>query len=217
MVNQFTLGLAMIERHLQGLCHAFGMQTWMQVVAHDLSRMSVCHQAQISSCFQSIDISNVCYPQLLGLGRPGRILDQVGMLVQMVFRIGRLAIAAAGTHQEICSSQRVKQGIPTSLEAALFELIMEKVVELATAQFGLRHANLADEGRSDSIAAGTINLSMNALVIGLSTDPEQRTDLANAQALSLAEDFGCSGEGFFTTAILCSLAKTSSIVLQTKD
>lgn len=90
---------------------------------------------------------------------------------------------------------------------------MQQVVQFPGANHGLAQPNLLNHALDDAVARSPVYFRMDALAIRLPGNPEQSTCLADAQAFLLPEDFDCPGEGFFTSATPCSLARTSSIVL----
>ena len=86
-------------------------------------------------------------------------------------------------------------------------------MQLARADAWLLEPYLRHHGLHNGVACSTVHLCMQALVVRLTTDPEQPTGLTNRHALRFLRDLGCPGNGFFAMLIPCSLASTSSAVL----
>lgn len=105
------------------------------------------------------------------------------------------------------------QGITPNLEAHLWKLVMQQIVQLARTYLGLAQANLLNHALYNAVARCPADFGVDTLVIRLPSDPEQLTCLTDAQAFLFLEDFDCPSEGFFTSATPCSCATTSSMVL----
>jgi hypothetical protein len=204
MMNEFALGLALSYRHTERPQNAIRVQAWMQVVAHYSARVRVGDQAEVTSRLLGVDIGDVGNPKLLGPCGLRSRLHQIGMFVEEVLRICRLAIAAFGTNEHMCPAQGIKQAISANLESRPHKSIMQQVVQFARANSGLTQSNLLNHFLHYTAARGANNFRMDPLVVRLPSNPEQPTGLADAQAFLFLEDFDCSGEGFFTGVSPCS-------------
>lgn len=72
-MDQWLRGLTLTHGSTQRLHHRLGVQAFMNVVTHDLSRKSIRHKAQIGHTFLSGQIGDVSYPDVFqpGLSRFG--------------------------------------------------------------------------------------------------------------------------------------------------
>ena len=101
-MDQRLLRSTVFHRPAQCMRDRLGVQAFMDVIAHDLSRKSIRHKAQIGHTFLRWQIGDVRDPylfwavwnNLIGTG-----LEQIRMAPEAMMAVGRLVVSPLASYQ----------------------------------------------------------------------------------------------------------------------
>jgi hypothetical protein len=140
MVNQRERRAACLQRHPERLTDRLRLQRVVHVIAHNLARVRIGHQAQVSHLFRGGQVGDVGNPHLLRRGGddlPGAVLEQIRMAVETVMAVRGLVVRPPGRHQQARPAQEVKQAVTPHLDTRRLERAGQQVVQLACPDPGL--------------------------------------------------------------------------------
>ena len=164
------IGRSLRDGHPESLERVFCLQCVGQAPAHDLTRISVSNQVQVTAPVHKVDVSYVAYPQLVGTRRH-EAADEVLVLVVAVVRVRRVTWLRTLLHQLEVAQQlqkSVASGYPVAQEHALHHqpqfVVADARVHLADLLHCVHNAHYAED---------ILLVALAFLVIGLFASAKQ--------------------------------------------
>lgn len=201
VMDQRLAGLTRAQRFPERLTDLFSLQAVMNVMANDLARERIGHQAQIHKRAGGRQVRDVGNPHLFGPGRHNLIrpgLQQIRMAPEAMVALRRLVVSPLRHNQQTRRAQHIEQPVSPQPDAAPGERGAKQMMQFSCPQPRLAKPDVPHKRRYDSRLTTAARLALAALVIRLAADAHIAAGPVNAQLFDvlLRDDLP---EGFFTT------------------
>ena len=202
------IGCSLSYSHPESLQRVFCLQRIRETPAHNLVRIGVRHQMQITAAIHKVDICNVAHPELVRTRRH-EATDKVLIPVVAVVRVRRMTGLGTLLHQLEVAHQ-LKEGIasryPITEEHALHHqpqlVVADARIHLADLLHGIHDAHHAKD---------ILLIALTLLVIGLFAPVKQLAAIHYRIAHIAAQAFYCLTPAFFRTLMPCSSMTSMSV------
>ena len=197
------------DGHPEGLERVFRLQRLGQAPAHDLVRIGIRHQVQVTAVVNQVDVRDVAYPELIG-ACGHEAADEVLVLVVPVVRVRRVTWLGALLRQLEVTQQleeRIASGHPVAKEHPL-----RHKPQLVVADTGIHLADLLHCVHDAHDAEEVFLITLLPLVIGLFAPVKQLTAIRYRIARIAVQALYCLTPAFFRTLMPCSSMTSMSVL-----
>ena len=197
------------DGHPEGLERVFRLQRLGQTPSHDLVRIGIRHQVQVTAVVNQVDVRDVAYPELIG-ACGHEAADEVLVLVVPVVRVRRVARLGALLHQLEVTHQleeRVASRHPVAKEHPL-----RHQPQFVVADAGIHLADLLHCVHDTHDAEEVLLVTLLLLVIRLFAPVKQFTAIRYRIARIAVQALYCLTPAFFRTLMPCSSMTSMSVL-----